>query len=60
MLFESNSHPPTDEHAMLSNSEISFARSNWAKEAARNIYFVKGEGVFDHSTVTRWLKNFPL
>ena len=27
-------------------------------EATKNICCVKGEGVVDHSTVTRWFKNF--
>ena len=31
-----------------------------AIEATKNVCFVKGKGTVDPSTVTRWVKKFPL
>ena len=31
-----------------------------AMEVTKNICCVKGEGAVDHSTITKWLKNFTL
>ena len=35
-----------------------FKLSHKAVEATKNIHCEKGESVFDHITVTRWLKKF--
>ena len=51
----------TDEHAVYSHPGTYALRvriGHYAPEATKNICWAKGEGVFDHCTVTRWWKKF--